>query len=378
MGLLDSIAEHIKKDLPKLSDLFGKIPTEIEEINIENSRIYVKTLGNHGLKSHQKVFIQGVKLPISITGIEHIEGTTKYRISLDFYHHLIYTLTEFAEFEGFVPEEFNGLHKLALDEDGKTLIIDFGIDNGGVLPDDSGTLPDISNAYLVRYHSRIINGYHEIIVVDENTFMLDGFTLNYDIMIGKKYLEDANFSIGQRIYCCFDLENVINHYCGLIGTTMEALMGDSKDIVVKDEDKLTCYIEIDKRVENKDGKDVSEGVQLYNLNLYICVPLKNKSLNGGMYDNMETILKVVNIFNRILGNKSIPINLGLETKSTFPLVYKRSEEAGVRTNVLYIHKITYAFYLQTTSKDFIVEEDYLRFNRLKFDAPYKTGFDTNY
>lgn len=377
--IIDEIVKKIKTDLPMLTNLFGSNLPSVVGINIVNSKAIVTLTSPHGLKNNDKVYIQGVKLPIKVKSIT-LDSDTNYIVEFDFYHHLLSSKDTTVELYNSLNSKLTGTFTLNSDINGTKLNIN--------LPTitDEYDLTNIVDTYLIKPHNKIINGYRGVTVINDLSFSVDVSEnqeiFDYEVDIGifaEQCLSQSNISIGQRVLGCFDLQNALESYCNLYSTTLEAITNDSTEIKTKNENELTCFVELDKTVTNQSQAfgDCS-GRQNYRFNLYIFYPLKKNSQLKDKYLAIEKILTVTNnVMNRILGNKQLSFDIGLYTKQSFPVQYLGCQEAGNGNNVLYIHKISYSFVHQTLPEDFNVGYDYFRLNRLLFES-YESSIDINY
>jgi hypothetical protein len=376
--IIDEIVKKIKTDLPMLTNLFGVNLPSVSGIKIENSKAVITLSSAHNLKNEEKVYVQGVKLPIKVKSIT-LDTGTNYIVEFDFYHHLLSSKTTTVELYNSKNEKLTGEFTLNEDVNGIKLNIDLSLISG---PSD---LTDITDTYLIKSHNKIINGYREITVINDLSFSFDmndnNEIFSYEVDITNFYeqcLTQANVSTGQRVFGCFDLQNAIESYCNLYNTTLESVT-NSTEIQTKSENELTCYVELEKPVSNQSQNfgDCS-GRQNYKFNIYLFFPLKKDSQLQKKYKVTSNILTITNnAINRILGNKQLDFDIGLISTKSFPIQYLGCQEAGNGNNVLYIHKISYGFTHQTYPEDFNIDYDYFRLNRLLFES-YESSLDINY
>lgn len=363
---VDSLIEYAKYTLPRLTNLFGSVLEGVKNITIVDGIITVETNNLHRLNDGDKIYIQGVKIPLKISDIEYDNAEHNILFKTSWLHHLLVRLTKQVDILSTEENGFAGTFKLLMDYDEDHLVI------------ETQTEPqNTNNSYLIRYHNQIINGYRTIKVIDHTHFQIADYKLDnltVDLSILKECLEYATILVGCRIYKCFDLQDAINFFNNIFQSQLNPIIdNDTDEWSVKDENTLTAFIEPPLNSINKNNGTDCAGRQIFELNMYIFVPLKINSLEGAMANVSDNIIRTVDdVFNRIFGNKTFEFNTGMTQKKTSLFLFKNSGKAINRNNVLYIHKITYEFSLTLYDDDFDLKEDYFRLNRLIFNSMEKT------
>lgn len=365
MQIIDNFIREIKRVLPKLTNYFGEDLKNVSTLEITDKHVIITCKEKHYLETGQKVYIKGIELDYPIEEIEGNVITTKY------YHNLLSKLTKSVKIHGVVDDtyEYNGDDvPLKQDIDRYNLRLDLDI------PEDY--IPkDISNAKLYITHDGIINGFHEVEVIDDYSFRLKDYVINRD----NETLQldnNASISIGQRVFGCFDLEDAVNIYSNSYGINFEDEQDTIKKLSIrfKGNNNLTCYVALSPSMEMSHGELTSAGLIEYSLNLYIFMPIAGIN----KYKSREMIEYITyGVFDRILGDKVLLGNQYLQKKTTGVITYDGCAPAAQRNNTLYIHSMNFSFSVQTKPEDFEVPSDYWRLNELHLKT-INNGFNIFY
>lgn len=379
--ITDEIVKKIKKDLPRLTDLFSvNLSGAINNVKIENSKAIITLNKESNLITGDDVFLRDIKVPIKVKAITLIEDQD-YDIEFETYHHFLVKKDKNIVLVNKINTKLNHEFELIDDLDGTRLRVRLNTIT------DPLDLTNITDTYLIKNHNKIINGYRKITVIDNKNFSVDVMEnsedYEYEIDIQPFFTEclsTSTISIGQRVFSCFDIENAIFGYCNLYNANIEQIQIGESEIKTKEENELTCYIELEKDIQNQSlSAGNCSGMQNYKFNVYIFFPLKKESQIEKKYTVIPKILTITNnVMNRILGNKQLDLDIGLVSKKTFAVQYFGCEETKYSNNVLYIHKISYGFLFNTYTEDFELKDDYFRLNRLMFNGCGETSIDIKY
>lgn len=356
--LTNEIVEKIKSELPLLTDVFSVNLDLISGVNIVNKRANITLSQPHGLKNGEKIFIRNIGIPLKIKNAELIQDYD-YIVEFEFYHHLLARKTKTITLYNPLNPALCGEFNLNEDINGTKVNLTLGED-----------ISNIESTYYIQNHDRILNGYKTIQVINDISFSVpvldDEYTYEIDITpFYNQCIKGSTISVGQRVYGCFNEDNAMDRYCNLYGVKLEEVRDENIEIKTKTENELTCYIEVNRNVQNisKDLGDCS-GKQLYTFNVYVFFPLKKQAqLNNKFLVESKILTITNNVMNRILGNKNLDININLTSNKTFGIQYLGCEEGKYTNNVLYTHKIKYGFTFATSPADFEIQYDYFRFNR---------------
>lgn len=370
--IIDGIANYINSQLPRLTDLFGENIQDIEHVEIKDSEVYIYTKEPHEfLRNGDYIFLKGVPLPNKIKEISE----DRRIITTSFFHHIVVDERDTRK----LPILCRRQTKDGIKQELIYVELVEDIDRYNLRLKEP--LNNFYDEYIVmRSHTGIINGLREIQVLRDNRYAikLKDYKLKdiEDVVIDN--VENALINYSQRVYGCFDLNDAIETYCNSFG--FKSILNDEDEkrfiqklnLQYKGRSNLTCYIELNPNVRDKNNGLYSTGELYYNLNLYIFIPIKKEY----KYEQRELIEYVTfGIFNRILGNKSIELfnhsdmmkHTHLQKNSNI-IVFNGCEPAIDRTNVLYIHKLNYTFTINQDDSDYSLDEDYWRLNSLEYSS----------